>query len=178
VLVLDTNVLLSSLPMVAAVVEQHAWTVVVPLPVIMELDGLAANQGGLGEAAAAAAAYINGAIRAHGVSLKIQTSVGNYLHTLAVRAESVDFSSGAGSDGADGWERSMDDLILRTAVCAERHWIDRSAMLTRPAGVEPVPGAEKVVLCTFDRNLRLKARAKKLPAANEKDLARLLAGGV
>jgi protein SMG6 len=153
VLVLDTNVLLASLPMVAALVERHAWTVVVPLPVIMELDGLAQNQHGngntaLGEAAAAAASYITTAVRSHAISLKVQTSRGNYLPGLAVRAESVEFDAGA------GWERSMDDLILRTAVFAEEHWVDRSAMLRSNMGADivDVKGAEKVVLMTLDRN--------------------------
>ncbi|KAJ3748272.1 hypothetical protein EV360DRAFT_76238 [Lentinula raphanica] len=38
VLVIDTNILLSSLSMFSSLVESKSWTVVVPLPVIMELD--------------------------------------------------------------------------------------------------------------------------------------------
>jgi hypothetical protein len=141
VLVLDTNVLLSSLPQVSALVAGHGWTVVVPLPVVMELDGLASGTE-LGDAAAAAGAWLAQALRAHPRALKVQTSRGNYLPTLAVRAESVEFGGGP--------ERSMDDLILRAAVCADEAWVDRAALLA-PAPPPP-PGAEKVVLCTFDRN--------------------------
>ena len=57
-LVLDTNVLLSSLPVFNALVESMKWTVVVPLPVIMELDGLASDSSPLGEAAKAASTSI------------------------------------------------------------------------------------------------------------------------
>ena len=38
---MDTNTLLSSLSLFNALGESVKWTVVVPLPVIMELDGLA-----------------------------------------------------------------------------------------------------------------------------------------
>jgi protein SMG6 len=49
VLVVDTNILLSSLSSIASLVESEQWTVVVPLPVIMELDGLSGGgQGGIG----------------------------------------------------------------------------------------------------------------------------------
>lgn len=145
-LVLDTNVLLSSLPMVAALIEKHTWTVVVPLPVIMELDGLSSSGSAFGEAAMAASGYLQSALRPHGISLKIQTSRGNYLPSLAVRAESVDFDR----SGGEGWERSMDDLILRAAVFADEHWVDRSALLRVSEREEGK--AEKVVLLTMDRN--------------------------
>ncbi|KAF7969633.1 hypothetical protein HWV62_26763 [Athelia sp. TMB] len=39
VLVVDTNILLSSLSMLASVIESLRWTITVPLHVIMELDG-------------------------------------------------------------------------------------------------------------------------------------------
>ncbi|KAG6869024.1 hypothetical protein C0993_005683 [Termitomyces sp. T159_Od127] len=122
VLVVDTNILLSSLPMFAAVVESLRWTVVVPLPVIMELDGLSANASAqLSEAAQGAVAYVSTHIRSHAVSLKVQTSKGNYLTTLSVRTEQVDF--------AGDWERSTDDLILRAAIWQEEHWVERAGML-------------------------------------------------
>ncbi|KAI0054980.1 hypothetical protein BV25DRAFT_1922201 [Artomyces pyxidatus] len=40
---MDMNILLSSLSMVSSLVESSQWTVVIPLPVIMELDGLGTN---------------------------------------------------------------------------------------------------------------------------------------
>jgi len=66
----------------------------------------------------------------------------------------------------------MDDLILKAAIWQDDHWVDRSALLK----AEPVvKDAVKVVLLSLDRNLRLKARSRQLPAASEKDLAALLA---
>ncbi|KAJ7134972.1 hypothetical protein C8R43DRAFT_894524 [Mycena crocata] len=166
VLVVDTNILLSSLPMFASVVESLRWTVVIPLPVIMELDGLSSNPSQLGEAAQAAMTYLSSHIRSHAISLKVQTSKGNYLTSLNVRAEQVDFADGTS-------ERSMDDLILKAAIWQDEHWVDRSAML-KSTDVTSDSTTVKVVLLSLDRNLRLKARSRQLPAASEKDLATIL----
>lgn len=139
---MDTNILLSSLPMFNSMVESLKWTVVVPLPVIMELDGLSSNTTPLGEAAKAASASIISHLRSHSVSLKILTSKGNYLSNLNVRTEQVDF------DGRS-WERNMDDLILRAAIWQSEHWVDRSMFLK--ASEEDTSDACKVALVTFDR---------------------------
>ena len=143
VLVIDTNILLSSLPMVASLVESMQWTILIPLAVITELDGISSNSNQLGEAAKEAIAYITSHIRSHALSLRVQTSKGNYLRTLTVRSEQVEFVS-------DSWERNMDDLILRAAVWQDDHWVDRSAILG--VGKQNTTGASKVVLLTFDRN--------------------------
>ncbi|KAI0928296.1 hypothetical protein AcW2_004349 [Taiwanofungus camphoratus] len=169
ILVVDTNILLSSLPMFSALVESSQWTVVVPLPVIMELDGLATNASPLGEAASAALSYITAHLRSHSISLKVQTSKGNYLSTLSVRTELIDFAVD------ESWERNMDDLILRAAIWQDEHWVDRSAMLKPGDAGHDTAGAAKVVLLSFDRMLRLKARSRQLSAANEQDLASILA---
>ncbi|EED78536.1 predicted protein [Postia placenta Mad-698-R] len=169
VLVFDTNILLSSLPAFSSLVESLQWTVVVPLPVIMELDGLTQNQHTeLGSAAGSALQYITTHFRSHGKSLKVQTSKGNYLNSLTVRTEQVDFTDEA------SWERNMDDLILRATIWQDEHWIDRSNMLQPGDGPRDTTGAAKVVLLTFDRMLRLKARSRQLSAANEQDLATIL----
>ncbi|OCH95657.1 hypothetical protein OBBRIDRAFT_767535 [Obba rivulosa] len=170
VLVFDTNILLSSLTMFASLVESLRWTIVVPLPVIMELDGLKSNVSPLGEAALIALNYVTSHIRSHSSSLKVLTSKGNYLTTLTVRAEQVDFT-----ENETSWERNMDDLILRAAMWQEEHWTDRSALLRTDDCARDTAGAAKVVLLSFDRNLRLKARSRQLNVANERDLATILA---
>ena len=149
VLVIDTNILLSSLSMISSLIESLRWTIIVPLPVIMELEGLATNASSqLGEAAQSAMSYISSHIRTHTLSLKVQTSKGNYLNTLSIRTEQVDFSA---TDG--NWERNMDDLILKAAIWQEEHWVDRSAMLKYDRGNgEDVTRAVKVVLLSLDRN--------------------------
>ena len=94
-LVVDTNILLSSLSMLASVIESLHWTVIVPVPVIMELNGLSSNVSQLGDASQAAMAYISSHIRSHSTSLKIQTSKGNYLSSLGIYTEQVDFQDEA-----------------------------------------------------------------------------------
>lgn len=143
VLVIDTNILLSSLSMFSSLVESMKWTILVPLAVITELDGIALNTSPLGEAATAAISYIVSHIRTHATSLKVQTSKGNYLQNLNIRSEQIEFAS-------ESWERSMDDLILRAAVWQDDHWVDRSAILNSAS--RDTSGAAKVVLISFDRN--------------------------
>lgn len=144
ILVVDTNILLSSLSSFSSLVESLKWTVIVPLPVIMELDGLSSNPSALGQVASAALGYITSHFRSHSLSLKILTSKGNYLSTLSIRTEQVDFAAGEAS-----WERNMDDLILRTAIWQDAHWIDRCTLLKTAVG--DVTGVAKVVLLTLDR---------------------------
>ncbi|KAI0693720.1 hypothetical protein BC835DRAFT_1406670 [Cytidiella melzeri] len=170
VLVVDTNILLSSLSMVASLVESLQWTVIIPLPVIMELDGLGSDASVLGEAAVTASQFIVSHLRSHSTSLKIQTSRGNYLTNLNVRTEQVDLQDN------QSWERNMDDLILRAAMWQSRHWVDRSVFLQCSGKEQDTMGASKVVLLTFDRMLRVKARSRDVDAAGEQDLAALLAG--
>jgi hypothetical protein len=171
ILVLDTNIILSSLSAVASIIESLRWTVVLPVPVIMELDGLSLNPSKLGEAAQEAIAYITSHIRSHSASLKVQTSKGNYLVSLSVRTEQIDLTN------EDSWDRSMDDLILKAAIWQDEHWVDRSALLKNAPPVRDDATAVKVVLLSLDRLLRLKARSRQLAAAGEKDLAAILASG-
>lgn len=183
-LVVDTNILLSALSMISTLIESARWTILIPLAVITELDGISTNQSELGRAASIALEYIIAHIRSHSTSLKVQTSRGNYLTTLNVRSENFDLPSRdrrKSEEGRKGWERSLDDLILRAALWQESHWIDRSSLLR---GVSPEEQARyaaheyaKVVLLTFDRNLRLKARSRQLHAGDERDLAYILQVG-
>ncbi|EJD53809.1 hypothetical protein AURDEDRAFT_180216 [Auricularia subglabra TFB-10046 SS5] len=171
VLVVDTNILLSSLPLFSGLVTSQRWTVIVPLAVITELDGLAQNHSPLGQAAKEALKFITSSIRTCSSSLKVQTSKGNYLSSLVVRSEQVQFSKHEGS-----WERNMDDLILRSALWQLEHWVDRSSLLPGASNSNNMVDdtSSRVVLLTFDRNLRLKAASRQLDAADEKDMAAIL----
>ena len=132
--------------MFASVVDSLRWTVIVPLPVIMELDGLAVNASPLGEAAQAALSHIASHLRSHAASLKVQTSKGNYLTSLNVRTEHVDFNHNVAR------ERNMDDLILKAAIWQDEHWVDRSSLLKDAGGSHDKSQAVKVVLLSLDRN--------------------------
>ena len=45
--------------MISSLIESLRWTIIIPLPVIMELDGLSANTSQLGEAVDTAMSYIS-----------------------------------------------------------------------------------------------------------------------
>jgi predicted ribonuclease YlaK len=141
--------------MFASVIESLRWTVIVPLPVVMELDGLSKTSTDsapqLVEAAQGALAYLSSHVRSHSMSLKIQTSKGNYLTSLSVRTEHVDF------DANGNWERNMDDLILKAAIWQDEHWVDRSSMLRSGefSSSSDRAVAIKVVLLSLDRNCQL-----------------------
>ena len=84
ILILDTNIILSSLPMVTSLIECLRWTAVVPLPAIMELDRLALNAKLLGDAAKAAVVSVVSHVCLHADLL-------NYLSSLTVHMEQVNF---------------------------------------------------------------------------------------
>ena len=94
VLVIDTNLLLSSLSTFASLVESLRWTVIIPLSVIMELDGLATSDSPqLVEASKAALSFISSNLKSSSTSLEVQTSRGNYLSSLNTRMGQVDFGA-------------------------------------------------------------------------------------
>lgn len=76
----------------------------------------------------------------------------------------------------------MDDFILRVAVGQSDHFVDRSRILSSSGSTlkldatyeEQKRTALKVLLLTFDRNLRLRARARGIEAADEKEMAKIL----
>ncbi|KAG8894285.1 hypothetical protein FRC00_009188, partial [Tulasnella sp. 408] len=163
ILVCDTNILLGSLPMVSELVASQRWTVVVPLAVVTELDGLQNQPTDLGHAAAEALNYLITAVQTQSTSLKVQTSKGNYLKSLSIRVEATTLGDG---------ERNMDDLIVRSALWQLDHFVDRTGLLIASRNaVKRTDKTSKVVLLTFDRNMRVKARSRQLDAADEKDMA-------
>lgn len=168
-LIFDTNILLDSLELVNRIVESGQWSVVVPLPVVTELDGLSKEHGALGAAARAAVALLEERIRTHALCLKIQTTKGNYLSDLLIRTEQIDSSTYASSEAI---ARTMDDRIVHIASFAQEHFVDRTILLAMP---RPEKGATKVLLISNDRNLRLKAKARGVEVANEKELGVVLA---
>jgi predicted ribonuclease YlaK len=172
VLVFDTNILLTSMKLLRDLIEVEAWTIIVPLAVVTELDGLRKNPAPLGSSAEDALSYLESAIKTHSRHLKIQTSRGNYLRDLSIRSEAIDF---AGDGLSHELARSMDDVILRAVTWQRDHFSSRLSIVNPGADGRQVPAdASKVVLVTFDRNLRLKARARGLDSADEKDMSSLM----
>lgn len=147
--------------------------------VVTELDGLAKQATGLGTAAAEAIRYLEVNIKTFSISLKIQTSKGNYLSNLLIRSEMIDIESTFSSDGQFARLPTMDDHILQVASLHSANFADRSRLLH---GNNPAPSEErkkkaaKVTFLTLDRNLRLRARARGIEAASERDMAEIFAG--
>ncbi|KAG8917018.1 hypothetical protein FRC00_014148, partial [Tulasnella sp. 408] len=127
------------------------------------LDGLQNQPTDLGHAAAEALNYLITAVQTQSTSLKVQTSKGNYLKSLSIRVEATTLGDG---------ERNMDDLIVRSALWQLDHFVDRTGLLIASRNaVKRTDKTSKVVLLTFDRNMRVKARSRQLDAADEKDMA-------
>jgi len=72
----------------------------------------------------------------------------------------------------------MDDVILSIAEFQKEHFVDRSSILgVDGQGLGVGAGPVKVLLVTFDRNLRVKARGRGVDAADEKEMAAILGKG-
>lgn len=67
----------------------------------------------------------------------------------------------------------MDDMVLNIATFQQEHFVDRSGLLAGgkdgQMGITNGEGRMKVLLVTFDRNMRSKARSRGIDAADEKD---------
>jgi rRNA-processing protein FCF1 len=172
ILVLDTNIVLTAGSVLEQLVDSARWTVVVPLCVVTELDGLKRNATPLGADAARAIEYLETRLPTHAKCLKIQTSRGNYLPDLSFRTEEIDF--GAPADDATAAARSLDEIILRAVEWQEAHFVDRRALLAAPME-DVTPDKARAVLVTLDRNLRLKARARGCHTIGHAELLPILA---
>ncbi|KAG0049268.1 hypothetical protein BGZ83_005909 [Gryganskiella cystojenkinii] len=135
ILVIDTNCLVADWTLIQRLVNADRWTVIVPLAVITELDGLKNNPPPLGPAAASALTYLETslAMRPKPRRLKIQTSRGNYMNDLSFRVESFNYdkqqqqqqqqqlpkqhrrtaSSGGDDDDTDDMYQDQDEEIMR-----------------------------------------------------------------
>ncbi|WWC94237.1 hypothetical protein V866_001077 [Kwoniella sp. B9012] len=170
-LLFDTNVLVDSLGLFSNVVEGGQWSVIVPLPVVTELDGLSKESGSLGTNSIKSIKYLESTIRTHSLTLKIQTSKGNYLSDLLIRTESLPTTDGDEKDSG----RTMDDRIIQIASFAESNFMDRSTLLGMPSiSLQEKETTSKVLVVSNDRNLRLMAMSKGLRAVDERELKSVL----
>jgi len=144
--------------------------------VITELDGLAKQRSALGPAAKSAVQYLETHVKTKARSLKIQTAKGNYLSNLTIRSEMIDVATGSNTEGLSLHEKTMDDFILRVAAAQSSNFVDRSHILQDNLTLATdalKKKAPKVILLTLDRNLRLRARARGLEAASEREIAKI-----
>ncbi|SJX62234.1 uncharacterized protein SRS1_13080 [Sporisorium reilianum f. sp. reilianum] len=197
VLVVDTNIIVTPGEVIAQLIESRRWTVIIPLAVITELDGLRRNDNELGKEAERAIQFLESRIKSHSKYVKVQTSRGNYLSDLSCRCEDIDFTwQGAGAGGAaaaatpDGSPRldaanagetksvaarNVDEVILRILAWQRDNFVDRRNLLQAEGGAKSTAtSAHKSVLLTLDRNLRIKAKSRSLPSLDAKGAASLI----
>lgn len=164
VLVFDANVLLNSLALFSSLLESCRWTLVVPLVVLTELDSLKNSPGAFSGPASKAIAYVEHQVRLLPLHLKVQTSRGNYLSCLKLRQEELDLrQSGL---------KTTSELVLQAAQWQQTHFINRLALLNPSAPRSPPDDVSKVAVVSFDRQLRLKARARSIETVNEHEVLR------
>lgn len=205
-LVLDTNVILTAgTAFLHQLVESRDWTVVLPLAVVTELDGIQRKPPPLGEHAALALSFLEKSLKTHQTWLKVQTSKGNYLSDLKFRHEDLNLDvlkwgeevdvAGNTNDGSAAQDegsaqpvksaraRTLDEVIFRCFLWQRDHWTDRRNLVLSRAGGNNTPSSPsiitadtpKVIMVTLDRGLRMRVRAKGGPAAGQKELAHILA---
>jgi protein SMG6 len=154
ILVVDLNILLNALPLFVHLLDSGRWDVVVPLAVLLELDGLKNGLGQLGATATKAVAFIEDSSQEQ---LKVQTNRGNYLSDLSIRFEELDYSTPAAG--------SLDDHVLRVALFQQDCF---SSPATAPRDTS------QVAVVSFNRALRQRARSRGIEAINEVEILRCI----
>jgi protein SMG6 len=142
------------LELLKQVLEIKGWQVVVPLIVINELDGLKLNPPPLGPAAAEAIKFVEQTLLAR--KLRVITQQGNGLSNLALRSQQL--LPRTTEDGAD----SIDAFIIQTV----------KDQMERHSGKGQ--NAEKAVLVTGDRSMRVIAKARGVHAVGAVELRTVL----
>jgi len=160
-LVADTNCFVDHLDGLKAIVGCQDFTLVVPLIVINELDGLKKDfqpdkydnlqhaQYVL-EKARCAIDFLESEFSQRNPQVKAVTSKGSELDTIAFRSEDPSGRKGKGCN---------DDIILSCCLhYCEENFVNRLATANQPITIQ-----RKVVLMTDDRNLRVKAYTRNVP---------------
>ncbi|KAI7884544.1 hypothetical protein K492DRAFT_142709 [Lichtheimia hyalospora FSU 10163] len=140
VIVLDTNCFIGHIDHVQRLIQSNKWSIVIPLVVVTELDGLRSNTPPLGEIAGEALKFIEATLatkQRSNTHLRIQTSHNNFMHDISIRSEQFVFGE---------TDKNLDDLVLSACL-----WWARDSEKDDHA---------RVCLVTGDRNLSVKARAR------------------
>ncbi|KAI7907750.1 uncharacterized protein BX663DRAFT_547430 [Cokeromyces recurvatus] len=144
VLVLDTNCFIGHIEHVKYLLESQKWSIVIPLVVVTELDGLKTNTQKLGLVAQQGIELIEHSLAnkpKQSTCLRIQTSHNNFMNDISIRSEQFVFGE---------TDKNLDDLILSTCLW----WTSQQNSSNNSHQTVPV------CLITGDRNLSVKARAR------------------
>jgi len=159
-LIPDTNCFIDHMTWLTKFLATKKYTLVVPLVVINELDGLSKGARAqqydspdhatmVQSRAGAAIGWLETEFQARNPHLRAQTSKGSVMDTIAFRDEEADANAGIN-----------DDIILS---CCLHYCKDNARDFMPKAKDEPVRLYRDVVLLTEDRNLRLKAHTCNVP---------------
>lgn len=178
-LVFDTNILLSpsSAEVFRQLVDSKAWTLVLPLAIVTELEGLRRKRPEpVGERAEEMILWLEHQIKLPGATkwLKVQTSKGNFLTDLSCRSEEIDFKSSAATSGGTEKHqssseekrqvRTLDEIILRCYLHQLSNWMDRRGLmgksLDNASSRQVTDKTPKALMVTSDRGLRLRVKGK------------------
>ncbi|XP_077995214.1 telomerase-binding protein EST1A-like [Glandiceps talaboti] len=160
-LVPDTNAFIDNLKGIQTVVDSGRYILIVPLVVINELDGLAkgsreddvmraAHSGRVQQGAKAAINYLEGEFDMYNNRIRAVTSRGTELDTIQYRREDP-----------EGQVGNNDDVILS---CCLFYCDDKARSFMPQNKDDPIKLFRDVVLLTDDRNLRVKAHIRNVPA--------------
>ncbi|RPB22750.1 hypothetical protein L211DRAFT_869220 [Terfezia boudieri ATCC MYA-4762] len=152
ILVVDTNFMLSSLDIFKLMVVNNDWSVVVPNTVMTELMGLNSSPT-VGSAASNAISAIQASIVAK-KDLRIITAKGSNVTNMG-----MGFYREKLEDHYEGADMSIDDVIIAITEAQGKLRVEMMRANGNDAGT-----AQPAVLVTDDRNMRVKATAKQIPA--------------
>ncbi|KAL9536977.1 hypothetical protein MBANPS3_012196 [Mucor bainieri] len=150
ILVLDTNCFIGHLDLVKKLFKCQKWSIIVPLVVVTELDGLRTNTHRLGVMAQQGIELLQTTLAAkpkQSTSLRIQTSHNNFMNDISIRSEQFVFGES---------DKNLDDLILSTCLW----WVAQQQQQPHATTTTSTEKAVPVCLVTGDRNLSVKARAR------------------
>ncbi|XP_070572544.1 telomerase-binding protein EST1A-like [Ptychodera flava] len=162
----DTNCFIDHLKGVQMIVDSKRYTLIVPLVVINELDGLAkgsregqyinaAHANRVQQGARAAISYLEDEFELYNNRIRAVTSRGSVLDTIAFRSEDPQGKTG-----------NNDDVILS---CCMFYCEDKAQSFMPQRKDDPIMLQREVVLLTDDRNLRVKAYTRTVPTRSIPD---------
>ena len=162
-LIFDTNCFIDNLDIIERSFGSHGWNLLVPLAVVMELDGLNCGSTAKSKAAANALCFIEENLDSskkqdgiHSSLLKVLTLRGDTHKNLQFRTESYMLH--------DKEMYSVDDVILETCV----QYRNKHPCETADSSHNVATAISPVILVTQDRNLRIKASTRNLPCLDLK----------
>lgn len=195
-IVVDAQMLVNGFKLVEAMVRSKRWIVIVPLAAVTELDRTSKTSTAAESAASASAVLqsLEQLVKTHSSVLKIQTSRGNYLRDLSLRAEDLEYSGSSSNTNNNNnsasppsssaqhsharTPRGVDDVVVAAGRWQVEHWLDRRQLL--------LPGAlsanekskkldgkwkdAKVLLVSDNKILRAQGRTKGLSVASFREL--------